>query len=130
MPINPTEAAKLFLYFQLFSFRPDDASVWGCTFLKKRYKIEMWANWDSAFDGTRILSRSASMKVEDKFNVEGIAEQLFQEMKDDGEDFSMFDHYWHRIQLNLLSRGYIKSEVTILEGLVMEDVEGRFEQDE
>ena len=70
------------------------------------------------------------MKVEEKFNVEGIAEQMFQEMKDDGEQFDMFDHYWNRIHMNLLSRGYKKSEVTILEGLVMEKVEEMFEQEE
>jgi len=70
------------------------------------------------------------MKVEDKFNIEGIAEQMFQEMKDDGEGFDLFDHYWHRTKSNLLSRGYMKSEVTVLEGLVMEKVEKMFEQEE
>ena len=40
------------------------------------------------------------MKVEDKFNIEGIAEQMFQEMKEDGEGFDLFDHYWNRIEMN------------------------------
>jgi hypothetical protein len=70
------------------------------------------------------------MKVEDRFNVEGIAEQMFQEMKEDGEGFGLFDHYWNRIEMNLLSRGYKKSEVKILGGLVMEKVEELFERGE
>jgi len=70
------------------------------------------------------------MKVEEKFNIEGIAEQMFKEMKEDGEDFDLFDHYWNRIEMNLLSRGYKKSEVKILGGLVMEKVEKMFEQEE
>ena len=70
------------------------------------------------------------MKVEEKFNIEGIAEQMFQEMKDDGEGFDLFDHYWNRIEINLLSRGYKNSEVKILGGLVMEKVQETFEQEE
>ena len=70
------------------------------------------------------------MKVEDKFNIEGIAEQMFQELKEDGEGFDLFDHYWSRIEMNLLSRGYKNSEVKILGGLVMGKVEELFEQEE
>lgn len=70
------------------------------------------------------------MKVEEKFNVKGIAEQMFQEMKEDGEGFDLYDHYWNRIEMNLLSRGHKKSEVKILGGLVMEKVEKLFEQEE
>jgi hypothetical protein len=70
------------------------------------------------------------MNVEEKFNIEGIAEQMFQEMKDDGEGFDLFDHYWNRTEMNLLSRGYEKSEVKILGGLVMNKVEGLFEKEE
>jgi hypothetical protein len=70
------------------------------------------------------------MKVEGKFNIEGISEQMFQEMKDDVEEFDLFDHYWNRIEMNLLSRGYKKSEVKILGGLVMAKVEELFEQEE
>jgi len=70
------------------------------------------------------------MKVEDKFNIKGIAKQMFQKMKDDGEGFDLFDHYWNRTEMNLLSRGYKKSEVKILGGLVMEKVEEMFEKEE
>lgn len=70
------------------------------------------------------------MSVEEKFNVEGIANQVFEEMKDDGEGFDSFDDYWHRIKLNLLSRGFEKWEITVLEGLVMKKVEEVFDQAE
>jgi hypothetical protein len=70
------------------------------------------------------------MKVEEKFNIEGIAEQMFQEMKGDGEGFDLFDHYWNRTEMNLLSRGYKQSEVKILGGLVMEKVEELFDREE
>ena len=45
------------------------------------------------------------MKVEEKFNIEGIANQVFQEMKGDGNKFDSFDDYWHRIRMSLQSRG-------------------------
>ncbi len=70
------------------------------------------------------------MKVEEKFNIEGIADDIFGEMKEDGENFGLFDHYWRRIRMNLLSRGFEKSEVTVLEGLVMEKVEGMFHEED
>ena len=70
------------------------------------------------------------MNVEDKFNVEGIADQVFEEMKEDGEGFDLFDHYWRRIGLNLMSRGFEQSEITILEGLVMKKVEKMFDQED
>ena len=47
------------------------------------------------------------MKVEDKFNIKGIAEQMFQEMKDDGEAYDlvgiseMHDFKWHIALLNI-----------------------------
>lgn len=68
------------------------------------------------------------MRVEDRFNVEGIANDVFQEMKEDGEGFDLFSHYWHRIKINLLSRGYEESDVAILQGLVMKNVEHLFGQ--
>ena len=70
------------------------------------------------------------MNVEDKFNVEGIADQVFEEMKEDGEGFDLFDHYWRRIGLNLMSRGFEQSEIAILEGLVMKKVEEMVVQEE
>ena len=70
------------------------------------------------------------MNVEEKFNVEGISNQVFEEMKDDGEGFDSFDDYWHRIKLNLRSRGFEQWEVTVLEGLVMKKVEEMFDQAE
>jgi len=62
-------------------------------------------------------------EVEDKFNVEGIAETIIEEMKEHGNDADTFDDYWHQIGLNLNSRGYDRSEVKILEGLVQKKVE-------
>jgi hypothetical protein len=68
------------------------------------------------------------MKVEDKFNVEGFANEVFQEMEGDGSEFNSFDDYWHRLRTSLQDRGFEESEVAILEGLVMKKVEEMFEQ--
>jgi hypothetical protein len=70
------------------------------------------------------------MKVEEKFNIEGIAEQIYQEMKEDGEGFEEIDYYWNRVEMNLHSRGYKESEVKILGGLVMDKVEELFGKEE
>jgi hypothetical protein len=69
------------------------------------------------------------MKVEEKFNIEGIANQVFKEMRDDGNKFDSFDDYWHRIRMSLQSRVVEASEVAILEGLVMKNVEKMFKQE-
>jgi len=61
--------------------------------------------------------------VEDKFNVEGIAESIIAEMKEHGNGPDTFDDYWHRIGLDLNSRGFDRAEVKILEGLVQKRVE-------
>jgi hypothetical protein len=61
--------------------------------------------------------------IEDKYNIEGIAETIIEEMKEHGNDADTFDDYWYRIGLNLKSRGFDQSEVKILEGLVQKRVE-------
>ena len=69
------------------------------------------------------------MKVEEKFNIEGIANQVFKEIRGDGNKFDSFDDYWHRIRMSLQSRVVEASEVAILEGLVMKNVEKMFKQE-
>ena len=70
------------------------------------------------------------MKVEDQFNIEGFANEVFQEMKGDGNNFDSFDDYWHRIRMSLQSRGFEASEVATLEGPVMKKVKEMFGQEE
>ena len=67
--------------------------------------------------------------VEDKFNIEGIAETIIEEMREHGNDPDVFDDYWHQIGLNLNSRGYERSELKILEGLVQKKVEELFDKE-
>jgi hypothetical protein len=61
--------------------------------------------------------------VEDKYNVEGIAETIIEEMKEHGNGADDFDDYWYQIGLSLNSRGFARSEVKTLEGLVQKKVE-------
>jgi len=61
--------------------------------------------------------------IEDKFNINGIAETIIEEMKEHENDADSFDDYWHQIGLNLNSRGFDRSEIKILEGLVQKRVE-------
>jgi hypothetical protein len=70
------------------------------------------------------------MEVEGEFNIEAFANEVFKEMKRDGNEFDSFDDYWHRFQMSLQSRGFEASRVAILEGLVMKKVEEMFKQEE
>jgi len=69
------------------------------------------------------------MTVEQKFNTEVIVREVFQEMQGDQNGFESFPDYWHRIQMSLQSRGVGTSEMTTLEGLVMEKVQKLFNQE-
>lgn len=72
------------------------------------------------------------MKVQDvseKFNIDGIASQIFEEMKEHGNEIDSFDDYWNEIRLMLGSRGHRRSELSILEGLVEKKVEDFFDVD-
>ena len=70
------------------------------------------------------------MKVGDNFNIDGIANQVFKDMKGDENKFDSFDDYWHRIRMSLQSRGFEASEVATLEGPVMKKVKEMFGQEE
>ena len=59
------------------------------------------------------------MTVEQKFNTEVMAREVFNEMQGDQNGFESFSDYWHRIRMSLQSRGGGPSEVTTLESLVM-----------
>jgi hypothetical protein len=68
------------------------------------------------------------MEVEDKFRIEAFANEVFQEMRGDGNGFDSFDDYWHRIRMSLQSRSVEALEVDNLGDLVMKKVEEMFKQ--
>jgi hypothetical protein len=68
------------------------------------------------------------MEVDAKFKIEAFANEVFQEMKGDGNEFDSFDDYWHRIRMSLQSRGVEALEVETLGRLVMKKVKEMFKQ--
>jgi hypothetical protein len=77
----------------------------------------------------RTLSKSeiALRDIEDSYDIKNISEDMFNEMREEKEDFDTFDFYWRRISLGLISRGFDTAEVKVLEGLVQKRVEELFD---
>lgn len=67
------------------------------------------------------------MNIEERYDIPKIAGDIVEEMKEHQNDVDTFDDYWHQIGLSLMSRGFDRAEIKVLEGLVQKKVEEIFD---
>ena len=64
--------------------------------------------------------------IEDKFNIDGIAQLMIDDMNEDGLSIDTFEDYWPPIMHSLRSRSIEASDISIIKGLVHKKVEQYF----
>ena len=67
--------------------------------------------------------------IEGKYNIDGIAQLIIDEMNEDGLDVDTFEDYWPQIMHSLRSRSVDASDISIIKGLVLKKVEQYFDSE-
>jgi hypothetical protein len=67
------------------------------------------------------------MNIEDKYNINGIAQLMIDDMNEYKLDIDTFEDFWPPIMHSLRSRSVESPDISIIKGLVYKKVEQYFE---